>query len=318
MPFSGDPFFASQTLDAINGLEDGLRHRAQTSIRLTADGHAAFASQPAPAVDGLGIPRAELTTIPLGGDRAESQLFGGEIGFAAGAQALELADGRPALIWNEWIDESEMLHLAAPDAVTPADPSPPKVTVGAPARRVIDPDDDVKLPVTCSGPCDLRVQSFGGPIAYGRLRLPRGGRGNVVLTQGSVPLAPRRRGLVRLRVTYGSLATQQPRVKVVSFRLKRAREAAAHAGRPYRLRAVRRGGTIHVSWRVRDPSSFELFWVTGAATREWSGEPAVFKTTHGEDRERAYKLTLRDDARVRYVTLRDLDGSTRLTVPLTE
>ena len=73
-----------------------------------------------------------------------------------------------------------------------------------------------------------------------------------------------------------------------------------------------------MTWRVRDPDEFELFWVTGAATREWSGEPAVFKTAHSEESQRAYKLTLRDDARVRYVTLRDLDGSTRLTVPLTE
>src|SRR5262249_45074619 len=145
---------------------------------------------------------------------------------------------------------------------------PPKVTVGPPAKRTIHPDADVKLPVTCSGPCDVFVQSFGGPIAWGRLRLARGGTGKLELTQGSKPLAPRRLGHVRLRVTYGSLGTQQPRQRVVTFRLVRAREAAAPAARPYRLRAVRRDGTIRVTWRVRDPDDFEIFFVTGAATRE--------------------------------------------------
>jgi hypothetical protein len=316
VPDTGDPFFHSQTLASISGLDRGFWGLGSRSLLVTGDGHAALATLPEVVREGITMFRAGLTTLPLGGDRAETQQFGGPIAFVSGARPLELADGRPALVWSERIDESERLHLAAPDAVPAGDGAPPKVTVGAPARRTIRPGADVTLPVTCSGPCDVLVQPIGGPRAWGRLRLPRGGRGKLVLTQGSVPLAPRRLGTVRLRVTYGALGARQPREKLVAFKLVRTRSAPRPESRAYGLRAELRAGAIRVSWKVRHPGSIELFFVTGAETREWNGEPAAFDVTYSTEGRRSYRLRLRDDARVRFVTLRNLDGSQRLTVPL--
>ena len=60
-----------------------------------------------------------------------------------------------------------------------------------------------------------------------------------------------------------------------------------------------------MSWRVRNPSGVQIYYVTGAATREWTGEPPAFDWAFTVRKRRSFTLTLGNAAAVRWVTLRD-------------
>jgi hypothetical protein len=314
-PFTDDPFFVSQTFAAAFGIGSAFEGRDAGTLALTGDGHAALAGYRDDDVHGVFQLRASLTTVPLGGDRADTQILGGVLGLSGSASAISLTDGTPALVWPERIDASGTVHLAAQGATTPDEPPPPRVTVGAPVRRVVAPGEQLVLPVRCSGPCDVRGQALGGSRATGRLRLKRAGRGLLKLETGSVPLAPRRLGPVRIRLTYGHLDTQHPSTRIVTVRLERPTDPPRP--RLVGLRAERRQRTIRVTWRVRHPDETAAYLVTGAATRDWSGEPPLFEATYTANGRGSFAVTLSpagDD--VRWVTLRSAARDLRVVVPV--
>jgi hypothetical protein len=314
-PFTGDPFFVSQTFASAFGIGSAFDARRSDTLAITGDGHAALAGNRDDDVHGVYQLRASLTTVPLGGDRAETRIFGGVLGLSGHGSALSLADGTPALVWPERIGERGTVHLAAQGAALPPEPPPPTVSLGAPADRVVAPGEQLVLPVSCSAPCDVRGQALGGSGATGRVQLKRAGRGLLKLETGSVPLAPRRLGPVRLRLTYGRVNTQQPSVRIVTVRLQRP--ADPPRPRLVGLRAVRREHTIRVTWRVRNPAELAAYLVTGATTREWSGEPAVMDATYTTDGRSTFALTLSpvgDD--VRWVTVRSAARDARVVIPV--
>jgi hypothetical protein len=158
VPYTGDPFFISQSLDRFLGLSSFSGYGV-SALTLTGDRHAALSAVPDDDVHGVYQRRASLTTVALGGDRAETRIFGGVLGLAMAASPLELADGTPALVWGERINSSGTLHLAAAGATAPSDPPPPTVRVGAPGSPVVRPGVQLVLPVSCSGPATAGSRS---------------------------------------------------------------------------------------------------------------------------------------------------------------
>ena len=80
-----------------------------------------------------------------------------------------LADGTPALSWITDVGENHFtLHLATEGGTRPASGPAPRVRFGAPVRRVLDYDDALRLPFTCSGPCSVRAQIVGHEYSDGR------------------------------------------------------------------------------------------------------------------------------------------------------
>ncbi|MDA0182096.1 hypothetical protein OJ997_17455 [Solirubrobacter phytolaccae] len=314
---TGDPFYRSE-LYAWYTDDSPFYGQNAERLALTGDGHALLGGARMADVDRVSRTSATLAKLPLGGDRVETDVFGGVMGLAASVNPIQLADGTPALAWGERLEQEGTLRLAAPGATAPADPPPPAVTVGRPADRELRANERLVLPVRCGGPCELHAQVVNDSRAYARLRLPRGGKGRLRFYIGGTPIAPKRLGPVRIRLTYGRPDAQTPRVKTLTLRLVRAPEPPP--ARPHRveaLQAVRRNGTIQVSWRVRRPGDLALFFVTGAATREWSGEPLAIAGDYALDGpKRAYRVTLRPADRVRWVTLRDAVHRTRTTIPV--
>jgi hypothetical protein len=79
----------------------------------------------------------------------------------------------------------------------------------------------MKLPVTCSGPCEVHADVIGNETDGG-VRLAHGGRGSIGLfADPDDPFAPRRLGAVRLRVIYGAPDARHPRTRTVTLRLRR-------------------------------------------------------------------------------------------------
>ncbi|RKQ90661.1 hypothetical protein C8N24_0474 [Solirubrobacter pauli] len=77
--------------------------------------------------------------------------------------------------------------------------------------------------------------------------------------------------------------------------------------RVVRLRAVRRGSTVRVTWRVVNPQRFSSYIVAGTAARN-GGKPLVVSGDGAvRPRTTSYKVTLTSADRVRFVTLRGLD-----------
>jgi hypothetical protein len=313
-PSTEDPFFLSQTFEANVGIVPAF-HDVGTSLTLTGDGHAALADYRDDDVHGVYQLRAALTTVPLGGDRAETQVLGGVLGLTARAVPVSLADGTPALAWSERIDESGTLHLAAQGATPPREPPPPRVRVGAPARSLLVPGKPLVLPVRCRAACDVRGQALGGSRATGRLRLTRAGRGLLKLETGSVPVAPRRLGPVRIRITYGPPNTQRPRARIVTVRLRRPADPPAWqiAG----LRADEAGGAIRVTWRVRHAPKTALYLIAGSATRAWSGEPLAFASALTTEGRRSFTVTLKAHADIHWVSVYYNRGEPPVVVPVT-
>ena len=124
VPSTDDPFFTSQTFARLGEIGTDFSSDPK-ALTLTGDGRAALADFVWDESLGVVRMRASLTTLPLGGDRADTQTFGGEIGLAEAVQPIVLADGTPALVWRERTGERSTLHLAAEGATAPQEPTHP-------------------------------------------------------------------------------------------------------------------------------------------------------------------------------------------------
>ena len=193
---SFDPFYWSETYSA-SILPAGNNLAASNPVRttLTPDGRAVLAWVGPRVQRGIVQQTARLATVPLGGGPAVSHTAGGVLENADAAFPLVLADGTPALAWTKsYPGGDSRLHLALEGAQSGAEPSAPRVRVGAPTKTVLKSDDALTLSVTCSGPCLVRAQVVNAPRAGDTLELTRAGSGRLHLYAGPAPIAPRRRG----------------------------------------------------------------------------------------------------------------------------
>ena len=158
----------------------------------------------------------------------------------------------------------------------------------------------LKLPITCSGPCEVTVYvPAGGYTLPYSVRLKRAGTRRLEIDALHF-IAPAEPGPVRLRMSYGALRALHPSTRMISVRV--AREGGAPP-RATRVKAVRRGDRVVVTFRVTgDPEQWGAY-ITGEGTREWSGSPAVVRSVAGKRGKRDYRLTLPRKG-VKYVTVR--------------
>ncbi|MDA0183497.1 hypothetical protein OJ997_24525 [Solirubrobacter phytolaccae] len=228
LPKGFDPFWFSPAFLEIAGgglsfLTPGVM--SDSSLILTADGRAllGFANEASGAERSV----ARLATVPLTGAAPATAGAGGELDVPTLAQPLVLADGSPALTWVSNVNESRLtLHLAAESATRPAPGPTPRVRFGAPTRRVLDHDDSLRLPVSCSAACTVRAEVLGSIASEGVMVLYRSGESELSIDAGLTPLrAPGRQAGARARPL-----RRDGRPRDQDRDVHRARHALAQAG----------------------------------------------------------------------------------------
>ena len=303
----GDAFFASQAFEALYFGGGTLTYDEHPpNPVLTADGRAALAwLRP-------GRLTPALSSAPVGGGAGSSAFAGRALDSVDVVQGLALADGTAAIAWTESVSETHFrVHLAAEGVHEPPQPAPPRVTIGAPRSATLGQEDPVRLPISCSRPWVV-VAGLGDTAVNGEfVTLPRGGRGELKI-DGAAFFAPRPAGPVKLTVRYRS--THALRARSRTRRVRIARGADVPHPRVVDLRAVRRGGSIRVSWRVSGPIAEEKwpFFITADRTRTGAREPVAVRAIEGN--RRRYTVTLRAGADARYVTIRTALESSRAVV----
>ena len=257
-------------------------------------GDRALVTWTGPVVDrGLEHLAANAATLPLGGGDLERHTIGGELDDTFYSRPLPLAGATPAVTWT---DNGSRLRLAAEGAAPGAEAAIPRVRIGRPERRVLAPAEPLRLPVRCSGPCEVRGQVLGAWRATGTLRLPEGGRGRLRIDSFSDFIAPARAAPVRVRFTHGASDGRATRSRTRTFRLAQRRPDPGP--RVHSLRAVRRGGAIRVTWRTSaEVASDAPSYVTGEPSRARTAEPIVESSGLGR-----HSSILRPAAGVRWVT----------------
>ncbi len=296
-----DPFYDSRAyVQAVFGsFGKGTFTSGENSMRvaLTPDGAGAVVTYARPSTLGDLIP--QLAVVPLAGGPAPPPVALGPVYAQSGMVApLVLADGTAALIWTEGQGDDPdtssdtsafRLRLAAQNllvAVTP--PSTPRVTFGTPRDRTLDDDEPLRLPVTCSSPCQVHaIVDVLGDVGF--LRLPKGGRG-VLRVYGASIAAPARPGRVRLRMVTGAPSALYPATRTVTVRIAHARGAGVP--RPSDLRARRVNDKIEVSFRAPGVDEKLPMFVTGDDALAYDGEPLVTRRVTLGRRERTYRVTL--------------------------
>jgi hypothetical protein len=310
----GDPFTAALnriytlTLGAIN-FGASLYDSAASDLRaaLAPDGRALLTWGGLRARSGIGswvAPR--LAALPLARGHVDVQALGGPLRNAGSVTPLILASGAPAIAWTDndagLAPAGGRLHLALEGVTTGADPPAPKIAVGSPAKTVLSVDDSLRLPVRCSAACELRAAVVGRPGAEAATQ--RAHAGSAVLDfQPSLgaPIAPLRRGPVRVVVAYGAPGAWNPLTKTVTVTLRRPPGPPVAHVRD--LRARRRGGAIEVTWTTDVRAKPDDFLVTGTATASPTAPPLALAVSEDERTGRRFHFTLRPSAGVRYVSV---------------
>lgn len=306
-PRNFDRFYTSEWFYAYTSIGQFVGH-GLPDLALTGDGRALVAARSFDRVGRWLGDSARLTIVPLGGATVQTHTAGRRIGFDDSVLALTLADGAPAIAWTaRRTGRTAQVHLATVGLTPPADGPVPHVRIGGPRNPVIPAGRPMKLPVTCSGPCEVHAEVIGNETDGG-VRLAHGGRGSIGLfASPNDPFAPRRLGAVRLRVTYGAPDARHPRTRTVTMRLRRT--PSPPAARPVSLRAVRQGNRIRVTWRTDHAVNgdwAEVFYINGSsASGAWTVEAPEVRSVEGYAGNRSFAVTLNQHtADIRFVTLR--------------
>jgi hypothetical protein len=255
-------------------------------------------------VDGLRTRELRVGALPLAGGRLELQTLGGTLRDVRSAAPVALPDGRAAVAWT---DEGEKdahgrVHLAVAGAAAAAPLPAPVVRFGRPRERVLDRQDPLRVPVTCSAACDVRIQRAGRTETEALLTLPAAGTRTVTIDALLGPIAPLRRGPVRFRVATGPPGGPAT-VRVVAFTLRR--RPPPPVPHVIGLTAVRRGGSIAVRWRTDRRSNASAWVVAGERRRTDVDDPLA--VTGGRGGGRRFHATLRPARGVRWVVVLLLD-----------
>jgi hypothetical protein len=243
-----------------------------------------------------------LAFAPVGGG-AGSRAFAGRALDSLGAvQALALSDGSPAIAWTETVEARRFrLHLGAEGVRERPQPAPPRVTFGEPRSVTLGDQEPLRLPISCSRPCAV-FAGLGDDATNGEfVTLPRGGRGELKI-EAAGHFAPRPAGPVKLTVRYRAPDALRAHSRTTHVRIGRG--ADVPHPQVSGLRAVRRGNSIRVSWRVTGPTGAGSwpYFITADARRAGTGEPIAARLV--QDDRRRYTVTLRAGADARYVTVR--------------
>jgi hypothetical protein len=247
-------------------------------------------------------------TFPLAGGHLDRWRLGAQVRSVSSIVPVTLANGARAVAWTENDSESEragVMHLAVEGAVAAPDAPAPAVTLGRPRDSVLKPDDSLDLPISCSAACDVRVDL---PDRFGTgefISLPAAGRRTVSIEEGFGPIAPQRRGPVRVRLRFAApgARTASERIETVTLRgVPRPRTP-----RVLGLRAVRHGSTVDVTWRTDIAAQPDRFAVLGSDTRTGDATPVVAQARRAGSRR--FRARFRRAPKVRYVMLIIVDQS---------
>ncbi len=104
-----------------------------------------------------GLEFANFAAVPLDGQPAVARAARVAERYPQAVTALTLPDGAPAVAWLGG-PLSRQLWLAADGAGRGTEPKLPRVWIGAPARRVLGPEESLVLPVRCDRECEVRGQ----------------------------------------------------------------------------------------------------------------------------------------------------------------
>ncbi len=195
-------------------------------VRVALAGGSALVSWPSDAVTrGIEWIGVRVATLPLAGGHVDVERLGSPLRDLDSAAPLALADGTPAIAWADDAGARTRgrVHLAVAGAAPVRSARMPRVRVGRPRRSVLRRSQALRLPVTCSAACDVRLQLQGGSGDDELLSLPRAGTRTVEMLPLGKPIAPARRGPVRLRVASGPPGSLRPLVRTVAVTLRRAR-----------------------------------------------------------------------------------------------
>ena len=248
------------------------------------------------ATGGFRYYAAALATLPFDGSPRTTQTVGGRTADAREVTRVTLTDGAPALMW---LDDQARLRLATEGAQTATTP-PPDVRVGRPLKTALTSRDKLRLPIRCSGPCELRGQLVGHSDADGvadpRTRRQRDARHRAC----SSFLAPRRPGRVRIKLMYGPPGGHRSRpVRSRSACRSNDRDRSACQGCTACGRSATATGSTSPGRPTRARSFFDVY---GTKTRSRFELPVAQGRLANNTLRRRFTATLPATG-VRYVTL---------------
>jgi len=252
--------------------------------------------------------RALLTWSTLGGvpHVATFGLSGGHVDrFPAGSGARETssvtplvtAAGRPAIAWTD-NGQGGRVHVAVEGFAAAAGAPVPRVALGRPVDDRLGPNEALRIPVTCSAACEVRVDLPDHFESAAYVELAGAGRRVAVLDGALTPIAPARRGPVRVRLRYSAAGGHSGTERIETVTLERTRTAPVP--RVERLRAVRHGSRIAVSWRTDRKADSDAILVLGLPSRTLGGE-GIVEADVKAGRDRRFTAVLTGAREIRYV-----------------
>jgi hypothetical protein len=238
---------------------------------------------------------AQVATGALAGGPATRTALGSPVRSAASLTPVTLADGRTAIALAD--DDSAFgtvatghgrLQLALPDAPRPESAPPPRIDVPRLAPQRLYVDQPAKLPLRCSGPCDVRARS--GPMVFAVRS--RATAGPLTLTLDYAPVV---RGVATVELTAatpGSRATRTLHVRVPV-----TRRPSPPVPMPLDLRVKKDGRDLIVSWRTAFAAQHTMF----AVSAEGDGGLSLPGAGVNGNGKRSFRVRLKDAARARRV-----------------
>jgi hypothetical protein len=217
------------------------------------------------------VARAAVASGTLATGFAAPVTLSGPLRDVDGVAPLLLADGRTAVAWTDNATSFGIpvgqgrLHLAVESSPALPDPARPRITVRAPRLQRLYDSQPVRLRVRCDRACDVRAMLAGaGDLADVEAHSLR--------RAGTLPFDLARvertgdRHRVRIRVRAGGPNARD--VVSASRRVLVVRRPPLPVPRVLDVRAVRRGGSIVVTWRTEFPARRTIFAAFGQRTRK--------------------------------------------------
>ena len=299
-----DPFFASETYyRALLDDDDAELDRLEADARpqLTADGRALYGLT---EQSGPGAVALSLASLPPAGGTPMTAPAARSFASIVDATAFVLADGTPAIVWSETDrvpgGETTRVRVAAEGVVSPHEPKPPTVRVGAPLERTLGAADPLRLPIRCSAACVV-FATVDSPLAAARatVRLERAGRATLSLDDAAYAAE---HGRVRVRLAYGGAGALRPTTRTLHIRL--SARADVRLPRIVAVQARRDGNRVRVQFRVSGHDDTLPLYVSGEDQPAYNGEPLVTRMVEVRRSARTTTLTLPARPRMRWVAVR--------------
>jgi hypothetical protein len=248
----------------------------------------------------LGTPR--VATLPLAGGHVDRFPAGPGTRLTGSVTPLITAAGAPAIAWTDnaaSVDPDGRVHVAVEGFAAAADAPAPRVTLGRPRDTTLEPDQALRLPVTCSSACEVRVDLPDQFESQTYVQLAGAGTRVVSLRGVFTPIAPDRRGPVRVRLRFSAPGAHAGTERIETVTLARSR--AGHVPVVEGLKAVRHGSRVDVSWRTDRKTEPDSFAVVGLPGRSLEPEGAVTTEHVKSAGGRRFTARLTGAKEIRYV-----------------